>query len=110
MSQLLGLSAMKSNTQWVPLALLGYRLQQRDVLAPFYHQRDLRQKKVLYTPQDKLLTCLVSIMSGCQAICHMDTRMRPDRALAQAWGREPFAQPSTVADTLNSFTERTVEQ
>ena len=49
-------------------------------------------------------------MSGCQAICHIDTRIRPDRALAQAWGREHFAQPSTVADTLNSFTERNVEQ
>src|SRR4029453_9372053 len=30
MSQLLGLSKMKSNTKWVPLALLGYRLQKRD--------------------------------------------------------------------------------
>jgi len=47
MSQLLGLSAMKSNTQWVPLALLGYRLQQRDFFAPLYQQLDLTQKKVL---------------------------------------------------------------
>jgi hypothetical protein len=30
--------------------------------------------------------------------------------LAQAWGLERFAQQSTVADTLNSFTERNVEQ
>ena len=110
MSQLLGLSKMKSNTQWVPLALLGYRLQQRDFFAPLSQQLELTQKKVLYTPQDKLLTCLVSIMSGCQAICHIDTRIRPDRALAQAWGLERFAQQSTVADTLNSFTERNVEQ
>lgn len=110
MSQLLGLSKMKSNTQWVPLALLGYRLQQRDFFAPLFQQLDLTQKKILYTPQDKLLTCLVSIMSGCQAICHIDTRIRPDMALAQAWGLERFAQQSTVADTLNSFTERNVEQ
>ena len=61
------------------------------------------KKKVLYTPQDKLLTCLVSIMSGCQAICRIDTRIRPDRALAQAWGLERFAQQSTVADTLNKI-------
>jgi hypothetical protein len=66
------------------LALLGYRLQQRDFFAPFYPQLDLTQKTVWYTPQDKLFTCLVSIMSGCPAICHIDTRIRPERALAQA--------------------------
>jgi hypothetical protein len=110
MRRLFGLSDMKSNTQWAPLALLGYRLQQRDFFAPFYQQLDLTQKKVFYTPQDKLLTCLVSIMSGCPVISHIDTRIRPDRALAQAWGLECFAQQSTVADTLNSFTELNVEQ
>ena len=96
MSQLLGLSKMKSNTQGVPLALLGYRLQQRDFFAPLSQQLELTQKKVLYTPQDKLLTCLVSMMTGCQAICHIDTRIRPDLALAQAWGLERFAHQSTV--------------
>src|SRR5205823_13591776 len=105
MSQLLSLSKMKSNTQWVPLALLGYRLQQRDFFAPLSQHLELTQKKVLYTPQDKLLTCLVSIMSGCQANCHIDTRIRPDRALAHAWRLERFAQQSTLADTLNSVTE-----
>jgi len=38
MSQLLGLAKMKNNTQWVPLALLGYRLQQRDFFAPLSAQ------------------------------------------------------------------------
>jgi hypothetical protein len=110
MGQLLGLSAMKSNTQWAPLAVLGYRLQQRKFFEPLYQQLDLKQKHVVYTSQDKLITCLVSIMSGCQAICHIDTRIRPDRALAQAWGLRCFAQQSTVADMLNSFTELHIGQ
>ncbi len=110
MSRLLGLSEMKSNTQWAPLALLGYRLQQRDFFAPLYEQLHLSQKKVLYAPQDKLLTCLVSIMSGCHAICQIDTHIRPDTALAQAWGFDSFAQQSTVSDTLNSFTALNVHQ
>jgi hypothetical protein len=85
-------------------------LQQRQFFASLYQQLDLRQKQVWYAPQDKLLTCLVSIMSGGQAICHIDTRIRPDRALAHAWGLKRFAQQSTVADTLNSFTDLHVEQ
>ncbi|MDH3602238.1 MAG: hypothetical protein OEU26_21710, partial [Candidatus Tectomicrobia bacterium] len=104
MHRLLGLSDMKANTQWAPLALLGYRLQQRQFFDPLYQHLDLNQKQLRYTSQDKFITCLVSIMSGCLAISHIDTRIRPDRALAQAWGLECFAQPSLVADTLNRFT------
>lgn len=110
MHQLLGLSDMKANTQWAPLALLGYRLQQRKFFDPLYQQLDLHQKQVRYTSQDKLITCLVSIMSGCQTICHINTRIRPDRVLAQCWGLECFAEQSTVADTLNHFTELHVTQ
>jgi hypothetical protein len=110
MHQLLGLSDMKANTQWAPLALLGYRLQQRKFFDPLYQHLDLNQKQLRYTSQDKLITCLVSIMSGCQAISHIDIRIRPDKALAQAWGLECFAQQSIVADTLNRFSEIHVAQ
>jgi hypothetical protein len=110
MHQLLGLSDMKANTQWAPLALLGYRLQQRKFFDPLYQHLDLNQKQLRYTSQDKLITCLVSIMSGCQAISHNDIRLRPDKALAQAWGLECFAQQSIVADTLNRFSEIHVAQ
>ena len=110
MTDLFGLSDMTSNTQFAPLALLGYRLHQRDFFAPLREQLQLQQKSVVYTPYDKLLTCLVSIMSGCHAICQIDTRIRPDKALAQAWGLENFAQQSTVADTLDHFTDLSVQQ
>jgi hypothetical protein len=110
MHRLLGFSDMKANTQWAPLALLGYRLQQRKFFDPLYQQLDLHQKQVRYTSQDKLITCLVSIMSGCQTICHINTRIRPDRVLAQCWGLECFAEQSTVADTLNHFQARHITQ
>jgi hypothetical protein len=110
MMNLFGLSEMTSNTQFAPLALLGYRLQQRDFFAPLREQLQLPQKSVFYTPDDKLLTCLVSMMSGCHALCQINTRIRPDKALAQAWGLEGFAEQSTVADTLDSFTAVNVQQ
>jgi hypothetical protein len=110
MHQLLGLADMKANTQWAPLALLGYYLQQRKFFDPLSQQLGLSQKQIRYTSQDKLITCLVSIMSGCQAISHINTRIRPDRVLAQAWGLECFAEQSTVADTLNYFTAHHVAQ
>ena len=110
MHRLLGLSDMKANTQSAPLALLGYRLQQRKFFDPLYQQLDLHQKHLRYTSQDKLITCLVSIMSVCQSISHINTRIRPDRSLAQAWGLECFSEQSSVANTLNRFTEIHVAQ
>lgn len=110
MGELLGLSEMKNNTQFAPLAVLGYRLRERDFLAPLREQVQLPQKTVFYTPYDKLLTCLVSILSGCQAIAQIDRRIRPDQALAKAWGLEQFAQQSTVAETLDSFTATNLAQ
>lgn len=110
MTTLLGLSEMKSNTQFAPLAVLGYRLQQRDFFASLRNQLQLQQKRVCYTPHEKLLTCLVSILAGCHAISQIDTRIRPDTALAQAWGLECFTEQSTVADTLDSFTPTNVQQ
>ena len=110
MRRLLGLSDMKANTQWAPLALLGYRLQQRSFFDPLYQHLDLHQKQIRYTSQDKLITCLVSIMSGCQTISHINTRIRPDKALAQSWGLECFAEQSSVANTLNHLTTFHVAQ
>jgi hypothetical protein len=110
MTNRLGLSDMKSNTQFAPLALLGYRLQQRDFFAPLREQIQLPQKHLSYTPYDKLLTCLVSILSGCHAISQINTRIRPDTALARAWGFQGFAEQSTVADTLDHCTETNIQQ
>ena len=110
MTNLLGVSDMKSNTQVAPLALLGYRLQQRDFFAPLREQIQLPQKHLSYTPYDKLLTCLVSILSGCHARSQINTRIRPDTALARAWGFQGFAEQSTVAYTLDHFTETNIQQ
>lgn len=110
MTTLLGLSDMKSNTQFAPLGLLGYHLQQHDFFAPLREQIQLEQKCLLYTADDKLLTCLVSIMGGCHAISQINTRIRPDRALAQAWGLPSFAHQATVARTLDRFTDVNVQQ
>jgi hypothetical protein len=80
MTNRLGLSDMKSHTQCAPLALLGYRLPQRDVFARLREQIQLPQKHLSSTPYDTRLTCLVSILRGCHAISQINTRSRPDTA------------------------------
>src|SRR5437016_4886345 len=98
------LIAMPENTSCAPLGVLGYCLTRTAFLQPVLAPVQLPLKTVQHTPADKLLDVLVSILAGCRAITQINTRLRPDLALARAWGRERFADQSTVARTLDQFT------
>jgi len=67
-------------------------------------------KSVDHRPEAKLLDILVSILAGCRAISQVNTRLRPDVALAQAWGRQRFAEQASLARTLDAFGSEQVAQ
>jgi hypothetical protein len=48
-------------------------------------------------------------MSNCHTISQLNTRIRPDRALARAWGVTCFAQQATVADSLDHFSDAHIQ-
>jgi hypothetical protein len=49
-------------------------------------------------------------LAGCRAIAQVNTRLRPEVALARAWGRERFAEQSTLTRTLDAFSATQVAQ
>src|SRR5215210_6729845 len=104
MRPVIQLIAMPENTSCAPLGVLGYCLTRTDFLQPVLAPVQLPLKTVQHTPADKLLDVLVSILAGCRAITQVNTRLRPDLALAQAWGRPQFAAQATLARTLDAFT------
>ena len=67
-------------------------------------------KAVDHAPNAKVLDVLVSILAGCRSVSQVNTRIRPDIALARAWGRESFAEQSTLSRTLDAFGEEQVAQ
>lgn len=109
MTRLLGVSPMEAHTEFAPLAALGYVLTQHDFFAPL-RSVELPLKTVIYSPYVKLLDCVVSILAGCSCLAQINTRLRPERALAWAWDRAAFAEQSTIADTLDAFQPETVGQ
>jgi len=92
------------------LGVLGYCLTRTGFLTPLWQDLELPLKTVAYTPGEKLLAVLVSILTGCRAVAQANTRLRPDVALAQAWGQARFAEQSTLARTLDAFTPWQVAQ
>ncbi len=103
------LTSPKTQTGYGPLCALGHDLTQRRVLQPL-EQVHLRQKTVEHSPTQKLIDALMGILAGCRALYQLNVKVRPDRPLQQAFGRERCADQSTVGDTLNAFTQETVAQ
>lgn len=110
MSTAIRLIPMASETGFAPLGVLGYCLTRTGFLTPLWQDLALPLKKVDYTSDEKLLAVLVSILTGCRAVAQANTRLRPDVALAQAWGQVRFAEQSTLARTLDAFTPWQVAQ
>src|SRR4029434_7565281 len=58
----------------------------------------------------KLLDVVVSMLADCSSLKQIHTRLRPDPALAAVWGRDVFADQSTISRPLDAFTPATVAQ
>lgn len=91
----------------VPLAALGYALQRAHVLDSLYEVA-LPIKTISHRPGDKLVEALVLVLAGGRATSQVDLLLRPNTALALAWGQHQFAQQSTLADTLDAFTSTSI--
>ena len=110
MRPIIRLTAMPEETHFAPLGVLGYCLTRTHFLDPVFKSMRLPLKTVIHPPESKLLDVLVSILAGCRAIRQVNTRLRPDVALARAWGRERFAEQATLARTLDRFTAEHIGQ
>lgn len=104
------LVSMPEETSYAPLGVLGYCLSRQQFLEPVWSELCLPLKTVDHAPEAKLQDVVTGILAGCRAISQVNTRLRPDVALARAWDRERFADQSMLARTLDVFTPTHVEQ
>jgi hypothetical protein len=88
----------------VPLAVLGYCLSQTNFLQPIWEPLQWSMRKRDHAPVDKLQDVVISILAGCRSIHNINVRLRPEQALAQAWGRDKFADQSNYSRTLDTLT------
>ena len=86
MATIIRLTTMPQDTNFAPLGILGYCLTRTAFLAPVFADLALPIKEVDHAPEAKLVDVLASILAGCRAIYQVNTRIRPDLALARAWG------------------------
>jgi hypothetical protein len=104
------LTDMPHETSFAPLGVVGYCLTRTRFFAPVWADLELPLKTVDHPPASKLLDLVASVLTGCRSISQVNTRLRPDVALAYAWGRDRFADQSNLARTLDTFTTVEVAQ
>jgi hypothetical protein len=92
------------------LVAFGLRMRQLGIWDIVKGLVAIQQKSIDYQPLDKLLDAFINIAAGGQGMVEINTRVRPDQVVQAAFGRESCAEQSTVSDTVNACTAKTVEQ
>lgn len=95
---------------YASLAVVGLRMRQMKIWKTIEEHVEIPQKTIRHTPLDKLLDAFINILAGGCGLVEINTRLRPDRLLQQAFGRSACAEQSTVSQTINRCTAETLAQ
>jgi hypothetical protein len=93
-----------SNTQFAPVAALMAYYESQKVLEPLQTVTSVAQKGG-FTLAEKLEQVIWSMLTGCESIAVVNTKLRPERMLAQVKRTDHFVEQSTLANALNELTQ-----
>jgi hypothetical protein len=99
----IGLTKELTNTQYAPLAVICAHYQQHQTLEPLQKvQIPMRERD--FSPGDKLIQVLLSILAGCETLFQVNTRLKSEIGLATIWDWSGWADQSTLSRTLDALT------
>lgn len=104
-----GLTQEFTNTQYAPLAALLAYYEAEKALEPLQSVTSAAPNGD-FTLADKLEQTLISILAGCQYISVVNTKLRPERKLAQVKRIACFADQSTLSRGLDDLTQMNLAQ
>lgn len=91
------------NTQFAPIGALVTYYQRQKVLEPLQLVVPAVKKRNYPLP-NQLTQVFLSILSGCEYISTINTRLRPEHSLAQLYRIEQFAHSSALSRSLDRLT------
>ena len=97
-------------TNHASLCALAPVIRDKNVFEPIHINVKIPQKKLLYSPTDKLVFLTLGIMSGIQSVYDINYILRIDKALLNAFGYDKCADQSVIQETLNAVTEDNISQ
>jgi len=104
MSLQFGLTPELTNTQFAPVAALSAHYEAQSVLRSLQSvTSEARQSD--FTLANKLTQVILSILTGCEFISVVNTRLCPEQKLTQLYRIDRFADQSTLSRALNGLTQ-----
>jgi hypothetical protein len=100
----------KHFTSCASLAAIGVKLQALDLFGPIRKSVHIAQKTVKHTPIDKLYDGFISLLAGAHGLVEINTRLRTEPGLQEAFGRHQCAEQSVVQQSLDACTAENVSQ
>lgn len=97
-------------TSRATLLALGIKMEQLKVIEVIGRYVSIAQKTVKDSPLEKLTDALITILAGGRGLVEANKRVRADRALQRAFGRERCAEQSVISETFNACTSVNVQQ
>ena len=94
----------------VSLAALGRKVKKLKLFEPITQKVKIAQKVVKYRPSEKLMDAFITLLAGAQGLVEVNKRLKADRGLQRAFGRQGCAEQSVVQDTLDACTAENVAQ
>jgi hypothetical protein len=91
-----------ATSSYAPLVALGFWLRHYDLFSPIRSRVQFTHPTHTTDPVAALLDLLVGLLAGCEVVAQVNTTIRSDRLLAQAWGRDQFVEQSTIARVLDA--------
>lgn len=92
------------------LVVIGQKVRLLGIFKPIEERVKIRQKVIHHTPTQKLLDGLINILAGGHGLVEVNKRVRSDRALQRAFGRDGCAEQSVISDTLGAASTENVHQ
>jgi hypothetical protein len=105
----IGFTEGLTNTRYAPLAVLLAHYRRDHRLAPLEQVR-IPIKKRVFSPTDKLVQVLLSVLAGCETLSEVNSKLKPEAELAAVWGWERFVDQSNLSRTLDALTLTNIEQ
>ena len=105
----IGFTDEHCNTQYAPLAILSAYYQQNQILESL-QEVQIPMKIRDFSPGDKLIQTLLSILAGCKALYEVNTRLKPELGIATIWGWDRISDQSNLSRVLDALTLKQIEQ
>jgi hypothetical protein len=102
--------SQKEHSSHASLAALGPVIESRRIFAPIYEQVKIGQKKIFYSPNDKLIFVVLGILSGVESVSDINYDLRPDKPVLSAFRFDGCAEQSVIQDTLDVCVPQNVVQ